>query len=82
MREYRIPREFFKGFAVEAGTPVAKPEKAFADCLLLPRTCPHAVLTEALPGVEVEKVVAYCSKRMTARLNKIRKLSAQSALMS
>lgn len=47
-REYRVKKEEFGGFEIKEGIPIATPEKAFADCLRLPRACPQAVLAEAM----------------------------------
>lgn len=74
-QEYKVPKEFFKGFAVKSGVPMASPEKAFADSLLLPRACPNAVLVEALPSIDLNAVRAYCTKRMLARLSKLVKIT-------
>jgi predicted transcriptional regulator of viral defense system len=79
VQEYRVPRKFFAGYAVNAGLPLASPEKAFADCLLLPRACPNVILVEVLAsagiseGVDVAAVRGYCgrNKRMLNRLKKL-----------
>ena len=72
-QEYGIPKRFFRGYAVRSGQALALPEKAFADCLLLPRSCPDAILVEALPGIDGSKTRAYCNRRMLGRLKKIRR---------
>lgn len=74
-QEYKVPKKFFRGYAVKSGQALASPEKAFADCLLLPRACPNVVLVEALAGVDVAAVRKYCgrNKRMLARLKKLEK---------
>ncbi len=70
-REYRLKRHLFTGFEVKQGIPIAAPEKAFADCLRLPRACPLAVLAEALENVDIWKVKKMCNKRMQKRLKEV-----------
>jgi len=73
VQEYRVPKQAFNGYDVRKGLPLATPEKAFADCLRLPRSCPAIILVEALPKLGEEKIRGYCSKRMLERLEKVRK---------
>jgi predicted transcriptional regulator of viral defense system len=70
-REYRIKKEEFGGFEVKEGIPIASPEKAFADCLRIPRACPNAILSEAIGGVDIWEVKKACNKRMLKRLKEV-----------
>jgi predicted transcriptional regulator of viral defense system len=74
-REYRVPAAAFSGFDSRKDFPLASPEKAFADCLRLPRACPEIVLVEALSALDERKIRGYCarSRRMLERLEKIKK---------
>lgn len=74
-REYKLPKATFRGFDSRGGMPLAFPEKAFADCLRLPRACPLAVLLEALPNTDIGKIRAYCSRQMLSRLGKLENAS-------
>lgn len=56
VREYRVKKNQFNHFAKTDGLIVAAPEKALADAISLPKTCPQAVITEALKTVETEKI--------------------------
>ena len=67
-REYRIKKEEFAGFGITEGIPIASPEKAFADCLRIPRACPNAILAEAMEKVNIWEVKKRCNKRMLKRL--------------
>ena len=73
VQEYKAPAGAFAGFDSRKGFPLALPEKAFADCLRLPRACPEIILVEALPALDEEKIRRYCSKRMLERLEKLKK---------
>ncbi len=70
-REYRIKKEEFGGFEVKNGMPMANLEKAFADCLRIPRACPGAILAEALDRVNVWEIKKMCNKRMLKRLAEV-----------
>lgn len=56
VKEYKINRGAFNNFSSKGGLLLASPEKAFADCLNLPRSCPEIVLREVLPEVNRTKV--------------------------
>ena len=71
VREYKVKKEFFNNFFSKDGVLLASAEKAFADCLNLPRACPDSVLLEALRGVDAEKVKPLCSKNGLKRLKRI-----------
>ncbi len=71
VQEYKIPREDFRDFSTRGDLPLASPEKAFADCLLLPRACPSVILQEVASQIDLWKVKAYCTPRMTGRLKKV-----------
>ncbi len=73
VQEYKLPKEAFAGFVVDNGVPIAEAEKAFADCLRLPRACPAVVLSESLLKLDGKKIRRHCSKRMLARLAKVEK---------
>ncbi|MFA6328738.1 MAG: hypothetical protein WCY41_04800 [Candidatus Micrarchaeia archaeon] len=70
-REYRVKKGEFGGFEIKEGIPIASPEKAFADCLRIPRACPNAILSEAIDGVDIWEVKKMCNKRMLKRLNEV-----------
>ncbi|HQT44724.1 MAG TPA: hypothetical protein PLO51_02000 [Candidatus Micrarchaeota archaeon] len=70
-REYRIKKEDFGGFEIKDGMPIANPEKAFADCLRIPRSCPAAILADALDKVNIWEVKKMCNRQMRKRLNEI-----------
>lgn len=71
VKEYKVKRTQFNGFFLREGVLLASPEKAFADCLNLPRTCPEIVLREALPEVQVELVKKLLSKQGLKRLKEL-----------
>ncbi|MCX6772890.1 MAG: hypothetical protein NTV88_03930 [Candidatus Micrarchaeota archaeon] len=70
-REYRMKKEEFREFEIKEGIPIANAEKAFADCLRLPRACPNAILAEAMNEMNIWKVKKMCNKRMLKRLKEV-----------
>jgi len=70
-REYRVGE--FNGFEIKEGIPIASPEKAFSDCLRIPRACPNAILSEAMGKVDIWEVKKACNKRMLKRLKEVEK---------
>lgn len=72
-REYRIKKEEFKEFEIKDGIPMAKPQKAFLDCLTLPRACPKSILAEALSKLNIWEIKKQCSKQMLKRFKEVEK---------
>ena len=77
VQEYRLPKKMLGGFEVRDHMPLARAEKAFADCLRLPRACPDIILAEAFPKLDENKISAFCSGPMKRRLEKVRRLCSQ-----
>jgi hypothetical protein len=73
VKEYKVDKRFFNHFAARDGLLLATPEKAFADCLNVPRSCPSVVLVEAITRVDLSKVKELCSLRGLKRLKVIGK---------
>ncbi len=71
VREYKIKKEGFNNFAARDGLLVATPEKAFADCLNVPRACTKTVLAEAAGGVDLGAVKKLVSVKGSLRLAKL-----------
>ena len=69
VKEYKVSR--FTGFEKRDGVLLASAEKAFADCINVPRACSEIVLKEALPSIDTEQVRKACSGRALARLKKV-----------
>lgn len=78
-REYKLKKSEFGGFEVKEGIPMATPEKAFADCLRLPRSCPAIILAEALGKVNIWEVKGNCNRRMLKRLSEVEHAYARGA---
>jgi predicted transcriptional regulator of viral defense system len=53
VKEYKV--KSIGDFSRKDGILLASPERAFADCLTLPRTSPDIVLIEAVRKIDVEK---------------------------
>jgi predicted transcriptional regulator of viral defense system len=70
VKEYKIEKSRFNGFSVRDGLPLASPEKAFADCLDVPRSCPEVVLREAIGEIDVKKAERWLSKAGLRRLGR------------
>lgn len=72
VKEFKVAKKSFNNFYVQDGVLLASPEKAFADCISLPRTCPEIVISEALDRVDVKKVrLLLHSKASLKRLDKV-----------
>ncbi|MEW6528791.1 MAG: hypothetical protein AB1391_02795 [Candidatus Micrarchaeota archaeon] len=56
VKEFKMLKKSFNNFYAKEGVLLASPEKAFADCISLPRSCPEIVLFEALDKIDIEKV--------------------------
>lgn len=69
--EYKVLAKNFSGFSRKDGILLAWPEKAFADCLSLPRTCPPVVLREAIGKIDAAKVRVLLSAAAKARLKRV-----------
>jgi len=70
VKEYKIEKSKFNGFSVKDGVHLASPEKAFADCLNVPRSCPEIVLREAIGKIDVKKAKPWLSKAGIRRLGR------------
>lgn len=68
VREYKVQKRFFNGFSAQDGVLIARPEKALADCLNVPRACPQMVVVEALDGVDSTRVGCSLTKAGQERL--------------
>ncbi|MFH1221677.1 MAG: hypothetical protein V1492_01185 [Candidatus Micrarchaeota archaeon] len=72
VREYKIGKMQFGDFYRKDSVLLANPEKAFADCLELPRSCPDIILQEAAGSVNLGKVKTFLvSKAALKRLQKV-----------
>ena len=78
-REYRVKKNEFSEFEVKEGVPIATPEKAFADCLRIPRACPAIILAEAMEKVNIWEVKKSCNKRMLNWLKEVEHAYARGA---
>ncbi|MFH1224650.1 MAG: hypothetical protein V1676_02495 [Candidatus Diapherotrites archaeon] len=58
-KEYKIKKGQFAGFLRKDGILLAQPEKAFADSIMLPRTCPDIVLTEAAKKIDIAQAKGF-----------------------
>lgn len=56
VQEYRIEKNQFDNYEKMDGLLLAKPEKALADALNVPRSCPAFIITEALSQIDLEKI--------------------------
>ncbi|MDP3742532.1 MAG: hypothetical protein Q8R15_04415 [Candidatus Micrarchaeota archaeon] len=74
VKEYKVKKDQFNGFVNKEGTPIATPEKAFADSLNVPRACPQIVLRDAIESIDIEKVKPLLSKKALKRLNRLRRV--------
>jgi predicted transcriptional regulator of viral defense system len=75
VQEYRIPVLSFNHATIknEGGIIIATPEQAFADCLLIKRSCPAIILIEAKASIKIDEVKKMLenSKAGTKRLKAI-----------
>lgn len=67
VKEFKIAKSLFKGFSAKDGVLLASPEKAFADCILLPRTCPDFILSEVIKKIDMEKVKRLLSSKAAVK---------------
>lgn len=67
-REYKVQKRFFNGFSAQDGVLIAKPEKALADCLNVPRACPEMVVAEAFQAVDSTKIECSLTRAGQRRL--------------
>ncbi len=77
VEEYGLPKGMFGGYEVKDGVPLAGAEKAFADCLKIPRACPLMVLAEAFPELDEGKILAFCTNAMKRRLASVKRMAAR-----
>ncbi len=74
VQEYQIKKKQFHGYARRDGLMLAEPEKAVADALSVPKSCPEIILREALATVNGKKVGKYLSSQAAEkRLEKLMK---------
>lgn len=73
VKHYRLPATMFNGFHAKDHMMIARPYKAFADCLKISRACPEVVLKEALEGVDESLIKGACDKNMLMRLKRVRR---------
>ncbi len=59
VQEYRVAKNQFRDYEKKDGLLIAKPEKALADALNVPRSCPEFIITEVLHQIEPEKIRPY-----------------------
>ena len=71
VKEYKIKKEFFNGFYAKESLLVASAEKAFADCLNAPRSCPKIILKETLGGIDLDLAKKFISKPGLKRLEEL-----------
>jgi len=76
-KEYKIKKNQFNTFYRKDNLLLATPEKAFADCLLIPRACPDIVLTEALDKVDVSKLKSLITPIAEKRLKRLMRYAKQ-----
>ncbi len=57
--EFKIPKKSFNNFYSKNGVLLASKNKAFADCISLPRSCPDIILYEALDDITVDEVRSF-----------------------
>jgi len=75
--EYKIKKGQFNNFSRSEGMMIASQEKAFADCLLLPRACPEIVLLEAIGKVDLDKVKQLITPMANKRLKRLMRYAKQ-----
>jgi predicted transcriptional regulator of viral defense system len=68
VQEYKIKKVFFTGFTSKDGLLLASPEKAFADSINVPRSCPDFVLEEVLEKIDLNNAKKFISKPGLKRL--------------
>jgi len=67
VKEFKITKKRFNGFYAKEGILLASPEKAFADCLSFPRSCPEMVLFEAVGKIDIELVKSLISSKAAGK---------------
>jgi predicted transcriptional regulator of viral defense system len=77
VREYRVKRENFNGFYRKDNIMIATPEKAVADCLQIPRSCPEMVVAEAIAKSDAKKIMDILSAPAKRRMLKVIKDAGQ-----
>ncbi len=77
-KEYKVKQ--FDSFYLKDGILLATAEKAFADCLLVPRACPDIILIEALGKIDLSKVRAMMTLMAKRRLTRVMKHAKQSRI--
>lgn len=72
VQEYRIPKSQFSNYEKKDNLLIALPEKAVADAIAIPRSCPAIIIAEALQQIDADKVRHYLeSTEAKKRLGKL-----------
>ncbi len=71
VKEYKVKKRDFNNFVLNDGILLATPEKAFADCLNVPKTASKSILVEAIENIDLEKVKPLLSPSGLKRLKKL-----------
>ncbi|MBI4360969.1 hypothetical protein HY572_04330 [Candidatus Micrarchaeota archaeon] len=61
VQEYRVPKNQFRAYEKKDNLFLATPEKAVADAISIPKSCPAAIIMEALAHVKAGKIPPYLS---------------------
>ncbi|MFH1247064.1 MAG: hypothetical protein V1644_01665 [Candidatus Micrarchaeota archaeon] len=77
VQEYKVSKPQFVGFSRQDGLLIASKEKAFADCLNIPRASPKSVLIESITNVDLDKVKLFLTKEGKKRLKGVEKYANQ-----
>ncbi len=77
VKEYKLKKAQFNNFSRKEGLMFASPEKAFADCLLLPRACPEIILLEAIDKINLDKIRLLITPAAERRLKRLIKHAKQ-----
>ena len=67
VKEFKIAKSRFNNFSAKDGVLLASSEKAFADCISLPRTCPDFILREVVEKIDVDLVRQLLSSKAAVR---------------
>ncbi|MDO8554676.1 MAG: hypothetical protein Q7S22_07755 [Candidatus Micrarchaeota archaeon] len=77
-KEYKVKQ--FNSFYRKDNILLATAEKAFADCLLIPRACPDIILIEALDKVDINKIKTMITRIAEKRLTRLMKYAKQNRI--
>ncbi|PIU02799.1 MAG: hypothetical protein COT55_01665 [Candidatus Diapherotrites archaeon CG09_land_8_20_14_0_10_32_12] len=67
IKKYKIKQKEFNSFCKKDNLLLASKEKAFADAVNYPRSCPEIVLKEAISCVELKQVRTYLNSEESRR---------------